>query len=144
MVGNIEFHKHNFKFYSLKWFITQQTMCNPKLLCLPPIANTFRDLDIRFTWVIKGISQFCCVCYGFKTRRFISRLTVKYYCFFVRCVCIKNIDPAVSWSFCKHTTLRATYGPSSGMSKRDELVSFSLIVICSRKSQQKKVIRHDY
>ena len=55
MVGGMEFHKHKFKFYSLKWFITQQTMCNPNLLCLPPIANTFRDLDMRFTWVIKGV-----------------------------------------------------------------------------------------
>ena len=26
-------------------------MCSPKLLCLPPIANTLRDLDMRFTWV---------------------------------------------------------------------------------------------
>ena len=26
-------------------------MCSPKLLCLPPVANTLRDLDMRFTWV---------------------------------------------------------------------------------------------
>ena len=26
-------------------------MFSPKLLCLPPIANTLRDLDMRFTWV---------------------------------------------------------------------------------------------
>ena len=29
-------------------------MCSPKLLCLPPIANTLRDLDMRFTWVCKN------------------------------------------------------------------------------------------
>ena len=28
-----------------------QTMSNLKILCLPPIANTLRDLDMRFTWV---------------------------------------------------------------------------------------------
>ena len=27
-------------------------MCSPKLLCLPPITNTLRDLDMRFTWVL--------------------------------------------------------------------------------------------
>ena len=26
-------------------------MSNPKILCLPPVANTLRDLDMRFTWV---------------------------------------------------------------------------------------------
>ena len=26
-------------------------MSNPKILCLPPIANTLRDLYMRFTWV---------------------------------------------------------------------------------------------
>ena len=26
-------------------------MSNLKILCLPPIANTLRDLDMRFTWV---------------------------------------------------------------------------------------------
>ena len=26
-------------------------MCNPKLLCLPPIVNTLRDLEMRFTWM---------------------------------------------------------------------------------------------
>ena len=44
-------------FYSLMWLlwyktISKQTMCSPKLLCLPPIANTLRDLDMRFTWVL--------------------------------------------------------------------------------------------
>ena len=28
-------------------------MSNLKILCLPPIANTLRDLDMRFTWVIR-------------------------------------------------------------------------------------------
>ena len=28
-------------------------MSNPKILCLPPIANTLRDLHMRFTWVNK-------------------------------------------------------------------------------------------
>ena len=27
-------------------------MSNPQILCLPPIANTLRDLDMRFTWVL--------------------------------------------------------------------------------------------
>ena len=31
--------------------VSMQTMSNPKILCLPPIANTLRDLDMRFTWV---------------------------------------------------------------------------------------------
>ena len=37
------------------WYktISKQTMCSPKLLCLPPVANTLRDLDMRFTWVLK-------------------------------------------------------------------------------------------
>ena len=26
-------------------------MSNLKILCLPPIANTLRDLNMRFTWV---------------------------------------------------------------------------------------------
>ena len=30
-------------------------MCSPKLLCLPPVANTLRDLDMRFTWVGMGV-----------------------------------------------------------------------------------------
>ena len=36
-----------------KWnkIVSIQTMSNPKNLCLPPIANTLRDLDMRFTWV---------------------------------------------------------------------------------------------
>ena len=32
--------------------VSIQTMSNPKILCLPPVANTLRDLDMRFTWVI--------------------------------------------------------------------------------------------
>ena len=37
-----------------KWnkIVSIQTMSNPKILCLPPVANTLRDLDMRFTWVI--------------------------------------------------------------------------------------------
>ena len=37
-----------------KWnkIVSIQTMSNLKILCLPPIANTLRDLDMRFTWVI--------------------------------------------------------------------------------------------
>ena len=31
-------------------------MSNPKILCLPPVANTLRDLDMRFTWVEEGHS----------------------------------------------------------------------------------------
>ena len=27
-------------------------MSNPKILCLPPVANTLRDLGMRFTWVV--------------------------------------------------------------------------------------------
>ena len=36
-----------------KWnkIVSIQTMSNPKILCLPPIANTLRDLYMRFTWV---------------------------------------------------------------------------------------------
>ena len=36
-----------------KWnkIVSIQTMSNPKILCLPPVANTLRDLDMRFTWV---------------------------------------------------------------------------------------------
>ena len=26
-------------------------MSNPKIVCLPPVANTLRDLHMRFTWV---------------------------------------------------------------------------------------------
>ena len=33
-------------------------MCSPKLLCLPPVANTLRDLDMRFTWVILRLPEF--------------------------------------------------------------------------------------
>ena len=29
-------------------------MSNLKILCLPPIANTLRDLAMRFTWVVWG------------------------------------------------------------------------------------------
>ena len=29
-------------------------MCSQKILCLPPVANTLRDLDMRFTWVRYG------------------------------------------------------------------------------------------
>ena len=32
-------------------------MCRPKLLCLPPVANTLRDLDMRFTRVNFGSSN---------------------------------------------------------------------------------------
>ena len=32
-------------------------MSNLKILCLPPIANTLRDLDMRFTWVFKMFAQ---------------------------------------------------------------------------------------
>ena len=32
-------------------------MCSPKLLCLPPVANTLRDLDMRFTWVVVQYSN---------------------------------------------------------------------------------------
>ena len=35
-------------------------MPNPKNLCLPPLANTLRDLDMRFTWVL--IVYNCTVC----------------------------------------------------------------------------------
>ena len=36
------------------WYktISKQTMCSPKLLCLPPVTHTLRDLDMRFTWVL--------------------------------------------------------------------------------------------
>ena len=36
-----------------KWnkIVLIQTMSNPKILCLPTVANTLRDLDMRFTWV---------------------------------------------------------------------------------------------
>ena len=36
-----------------KWnkIVSIQTMSNPKILCLPPVANTLRDLYMRFTWV---------------------------------------------------------------------------------------------
>ena len=36
-----------------KWnkIVSIHTMSNLKILCLPPIANTLRDLDMRFTWV---------------------------------------------------------------------------------------------
>ena len=36
-----------------KWnkIVSIQTMFNPKILCLPPIANTLRALYMRFTWV---------------------------------------------------------------------------------------------
>ena len=39
-----------------KWnkIVSIQTMSNPKILCLPPVANTLRDLDMRFTWVMTG------------------------------------------------------------------------------------------
>ena len=32
-------------------------MCSPKLLCLPPVANTLWDLDMRFTlvWLVKWL-----------------------------------------------------------------------------------------
>ena len=38
-----------------KWnkIVPIQTMSNPKIFCLPPIANTLRDLDMRFTWVVQ-------------------------------------------------------------------------------------------
>ena len=38
-----------------KWnkIVLIQTMSNPKILCLPPVANTLRDLDMRFTWVMQ-------------------------------------------------------------------------------------------
>ena len=32
--------------------VPMQTMSNPKILCLPPVANTLRDLDMRFTWMV--------------------------------------------------------------------------------------------
>ena len=37
-----------------KWnkIVSIQTMSNPKILCLPLIANTLRDLDMQFTWVV--------------------------------------------------------------------------------------------
>ena len=35
-------------------------MSNLKILCLPPIANTLRDLDMRFTWVsMKKVNKQC-------------------------------------------------------------------------------------
>ena len=36
-----------------KWnkIVLIHTMSNLKIHCLPPIANTLRDLDMRFTWV---------------------------------------------------------------------------------------------
>ena len=36
-----------------KWnkIVSIQTMSNQKILCLPPVANTLRDLHMRFTWV---------------------------------------------------------------------------------------------
>ena len=39
-----------------KWnkIVSIQTMSNLKILCLPPIANTLRDLDMRFTWVYQA------------------------------------------------------------------------------------------
>ena len=39
-----------------KWnkIVSIQTMSNPKILCLPPVANILRDLDMRFTWVCSG------------------------------------------------------------------------------------------
>ena len=30
-------------------------MSNLKILCLPPVANTLRDLDMRFTWVVRHL-----------------------------------------------------------------------------------------
>ena len=36
--------------------VSMQTMSNPKILCLPPIANTLRDLDMRFTWVLTVVT----------------------------------------------------------------------------------------
>ena len=41
-----------------KWnkIVSIQTMSNQKILCLPPVANTIRDLHMRFTWVIKGFT----------------------------------------------------------------------------------------
>ena len=32
--------------------VSIQTMSNPKILCLPPIANTLRDQAMRFTWML--------------------------------------------------------------------------------------------
>ena len=34
-------------------------MSNLKILCLPPIANTLRDLDMRFTWVMHELWNLC-------------------------------------------------------------------------------------
>ena len=44
-----------------KWnkIVSIQTMSNPKNLCLPPIANILRDLDMRFTWVWKTPNSLC-------------------------------------------------------------------------------------
>ena len=37
-----------------KWIkiVSMKTMSNQKILCLPPVANTLRDLNMRFTWVL--------------------------------------------------------------------------------------------
>ena len=51
-----------------KWnkIVSIQTMSNPKILCLPPIANTLRDLYIRFTWV-QTVPIFFSIIYCHKT-----------------------------------------------------------------------------
>ena len=40
-----------------KWnkIVSIQTMSNQKILCLPPVANTLRDLHMRFTWVNRHV-----------------------------------------------------------------------------------------
>ena len=40
-----------------KWnkIVSIQTMSNQKIICLPPVANTLRDLHMRFTWVLVGM-----------------------------------------------------------------------------------------
>ena len=38
-------------------------MFNPKILCLPPVANILRDLDMRFTWVINLERRICIIIY---------------------------------------------------------------------------------
>ena len=38
--------------------VSIQTMSTPKILCLPPVANTLRDLDMRFTWVLTRAAKY--------------------------------------------------------------------------------------
>ena len=41
-------------------------MSNPKILCLPPVADTLRDLDMRFTWVLYILIVFGWIIYQVK------------------------------------------------------------------------------